>query len=176
MASEASQSSESSAEKTEKVSQEQKEQPKEAIASDETKTETDTKEQKETILVGMLVETKSLYQKKDSDNKYQWVLEEPTDAVDAAETAETAKYAFLVRNKKSYDSRKKYEIDSIIVQSPLLKKALGIALEKYPGVTTNLDRLVFKAPFAPFVHRWQRFADLLTTAEDETTRTHLQLL
>jgi ATPase family associated with various cellular activities (AAA) len=128
------------------------------------------------IQTGMLVETKSLYQKKDSDNKFQWVTEEPDDAVDAAESPETAKYAFLVRNKKSYDSRKKYEIDSIIVQSPLLKKALGIALEKYPGITTTLDRLVFKAPFACFVHRWQKFADLLTTTEDETARKHLQLL
>ena len=128
------------------------------------------------VPVGMLVETKSLYQKKDSDNKYQWVTEEPTDAVDAAESPETAKYAFLVRNKKSYDSRKKYEIDSIIVQSPLLKKSLGIALEKYPGVTTSLDRLVFKAPFACFVHRWQRFVDLLTTTYDATTKSHLQLL
>lgn len=176
MASEVSPSSESSAEEAEKMSQEQRDQLKAADASDETKRETNTEEQKEPIPVGMLVETKALYQKKDSDNKYQWVTEEPTDAVDAAETEETAKYAFLVRNKKSYDSRKKYEIDSIIVQSPLLKKALGIALENYPGVTTSLDRLVFKAPFAPFVHRWQRFADLLTTAEDETTREHLQLL
>lgn len=136
----------------------------------------EVKPKEENVAIGMLVETKSLYQKKDSDNKFQWVTEEPIDAVDAAESPETAKYAFLVRNKKSYDSRKKYEIDSIIVQSPLLKKALGIALGKYPGVTTTLDRLVFKAPFACFVHRWQRFTDLLLTAEDETARKHLQLL
>lgn len=176
MGSEPSQSSEASEVKAEHESQAQKDPSEAPVVDGETKAETESNKQKEEVPVGMLVETKSLFQKKDSDNKYQWVTEEPTDAVDAAETPETAKYAFLIRNKKSYDSRKKYEIDSIIVQSPLLKKALGIALEKYPGVTTNLDRLVFKAPFAPFVHRWQRFADLLTTTEDETTKKHLQLL
>ena len=78
---------------------------------------------------------------------------------------------------QSYDSRKKYDIDSIIVQSPVLKEALGIALRDYPGVTTSLQRLVFSAPFQPFVHRWPRLVELLdpTTTPDETTRQHLQL-
>ena len=91
---------------------------------------------------GMLAEMKNLYQKKDSDGKYQWVAEYPDEVVEAAENSETAKFAFLVRNKKSYDSRKTLDIDSIIVQSPLLKEALGLVLQDYPGVTVNLKRLV----------------------------------
>lgn len=103
--------------------------------------------------------------------------EEPEDVIDAAENKETAKYAFLVRKVVSTeDSRKKYTIDSIIVQSPLLKQCLGIALKDYPGVTTNLTRLVFKAPFQPFVHRWLQIEGLLERTEDETTRSHLQIL
>jgi ATPase family associated with various cellular activities (AAA) len=74
----------------------------------------------------------------------------------------------------SYDSRKKYEIDSVIVQSPLLKESLGIALVDYPGITTSLNRLVFKAPFQSFVHRWSQLTDVLESAEGET-HTHLKL-
>jgi hypothetical protein len=89
--------------------------------------------------IGMLAESKSLYQKRNKDGKYQWVTEYPDDLITAAENSETAKYAFLVRNNISYDSRKTLEIDSLVIQSPLLKKALGIVLKDYPGVTTNLQ-------------------------------------
>ena len=126
---------------------------------------------------GSITEAKSLYQKKDSDGKYQWVVDEPQDAVEAAETKETARFAFLVRKKKSYDSRKKYDIDSIIVQSPWLKESLGIVLKDYPGITTNLERLVFKAPFHPFVHRWAILASLLEKDDfkEPVAKEHLQL-
>jgi len=139
--------------------------------------DTQAEEEEEEVPKGSVAEAKSLYQKKDSDGKYQWVIEEPKDVEEAAENKETARFAFLVRKKKSYDSRKKYEIDSIIVQSPLLKKCLGIVLKDYPGITTTLDRLVFRAPFHPFVHRWSRLCSLLDSeaTKDETTRKHLQL-
>jgi hypothetical protein len=59
----------------------------------------------------------------------------------------------IVRKKKSIDSRKKFEADSLIVQSPWLKKALAGILEGYPGVTCEIKRLIFEAPFAPFVRK-----------------------
>ncbi|OAL22249.1 hypothetical protein AYO22_07293 [Fonsecaea multimorphosa] len=126
---------------------------------------------------GSINEAKALYSKKDQDGKYQWVTEEPVDVVEAAENEETARFAFLVRKQKSYDSRKKYDIHSIIVQSPWLKESLGIILEDYPGITTNLDRLVFPAPFHPFVHRWDRLASLLEKDdfEEDIARDHLKL-
>ncbi|KAJ9634733.1 hypothetical protein H2204_006182 [Knufia peltigerae] len=126
---------------------------------------------------GSITQAKNLYSKRDNDGKYQWVTEEPDDAVDAAENSETARYAFLVRNKKSYDSRKKYDIDSIIVQSPWLKKSLGVMFEDYPGITTNLERLVFRAPLHPFVHRWDKLLALLEQDdfEDPIAKEHLRL-
>ena len=146
--------------------------------SDATEKEvSDDKPKEPEIPKGSITEAKALFHKKDSDGKYQWVTEEPLDAVDAAENEETARYAFLVRKKKSYDSRKKYDIHSIIVQSPYLKSALGAILADYPGITTNLDRLVFSAPFHPFVHRWTRLADMLAKDEfkEPAAREHLQL-
>jgi hypothetical protein len=126
---------------------------------------------------GSINEAKPLYYQKDKDGHWVWVPEEPTDVVDAAENEETARYAFLVRKQKSSDSRKKYDIHSLIVQSPHLKKALGVVLKDYPGITTSLDRLVFRAPFHPFVHRWNRLIDLMEEDDFEVdlARQHLQL-
>jgi len=44
------------------------------------------------------------------------------------------------------------------------------------GVTATLKRLVFQAPFSPFVHRWQEFTEALDEQEDEDTKKHLELL
>lgn len=50
-------------------------------------------------------------------------------------------------------------------------------MQGYPGIVTNVSRLVFHAPFECFVHRWEQFA---AAAEDdtheETTKKHLKLL
>ncbi|KIV83242.1 hypothetical protein, variant [Exophiala sideris] len=130
------------------------------------------------VAPGSITEVKALYAKPDERGREHWVTKEPADAVDAAENSETARYAFLVRKRKSYDSRKKYDVDSIIVQSPWLKKSLGVILEGYPGITTNLNRLVFQAPFHPFGHRWNQFAEMLERDdfEEPIAKEHLQLL
>jgi hypothetical protein len=44
------------------------------------------------------------------------------------------------------------------------------------GVTPSLKRLVFQAPFNPFVHRWTQFTAALNEQEDHATKEHLQLL
>jgi hypothetical protein len=125
---------------------------------------------------GMKCDTKNLYQKPDKHGRNVWVNEYPDDVKDPAENEKTAKFALLIRNKKSYDSRKKFEIDSIVVQSPLLKEVLGNVLKDYPGVTTSLARLTFTAPFKPFVHRWHKLVEAIGKEEDEETKTHLKLL
>ena len=125
---------------------------------------------------GMISDVKNLYQTKpDNRGKTTWVDKYPDDLEEAAENAETARYALLIRNKKCYDGRKKLEIDSIVVQSPLLKKALGSILKNYPGITTSLNRLTFSAPFQPFVHRWSRLVEAVESEEDADTKAHLEL-
>ncbi|KAL9630516.1 MAG: hypothetical protein Q9204_004683 [Flavoplaca sp. TL-2023a] len=126
--------------------------------------------------VGMISDVKNLYEgKPDSRGKSTWVDKYPDDLEEAAENAETARYALLIRNKKAYDGRKKLEMDSVIVQSPLLKKALGRVLDDYPGVTTSLDRLTFKAPFKPLVHRWANLVSALEEEKDVEAKSHLDL-
>lgn len=134
-------------------------------------------EQKSKVKAGMITNVKNLYEgKPDSRGRSTWVDKYPDDIEEAAENAETARYALLIRNKKCYDGRKTLQMDSIIVQSPLLKVALGQVLKDYPGVTTALDRLTFKAPFKPFIHRWSKLVDALKDEKDDETKDHLDLL
>ncbi|KAL6713217.1 hypothetical protein ACLMJK_009338 [Lecanora helva] len=128
------------------------------------------------VKAGMITDVKNLYQSKpDNRGKTTWVDTYPDDLEEAAENEKTAKYALLIRNSKCYDGRKKLQIDSIVVQSPLLKNVLGTVLKNYPGITTTLDRLTFGAPFQPFIHRWKNFLDALETEQDPETKAHLEL-
>ena len=135
-----------------------------------------TEGQSSKVKAGMISGVKNLYEgKPDSRGRSTWVDKYPDDLEEAAENDETARYALLVRNKKCYDGRRKLQMDSVIVQSPLLKKALGPVLNDYPGITTTLDRLTFKSPFKPFVHRWANLVKALEKEEDPETRSHLDL-
>lgn len=125
---------------------------------------------------GSVCDIKNLYQKIDQDGNAIWVDAIPEDLTEAAENAETLKFALLVRNKKSYDSRKSLQIDSIVVQSPLIKKALEEVFDDYPGITTTLDRLTFTSDFRPFVYRWHKFEETLAATADQETKKHLELL
>ena len=129
------------------------------------------------IKVGMISDVKNLYESKpDARGRTFWVNEIPNDLTAAAEDAESAKYALLIRNRKCFTGRKSLEIDSIVVQSPLLKSSLGQILKDYPGVTTSLDRLTFSAPFKPFVHRWKTLVRSLESESDPEAKAHLCLL
>ena len=126
---------------------------------------------------GMITDVKNLYQSKpDNRGKTTWVETYPDDLEEAAENAESARYALLIRNTKCYDGRKKLQIDSIVVQSPLLKQVLSSVLKDYPGITTTLDRLTFKAPFQAFIHRWKNLLEALECEQDPETKDHLKLL
>jgi hypothetical protein len=144
----------------------------------QTEKEEKTAKVEETAAPGSISTVKNIYKsKKDDDGNWTWVNDYPEDAAEAAENDETEKFALVVRNKKSQDSRKKLEADSIVIQSPWLKKALGEILRDYPGVTCELKRLVFDAPFKPFVHRWADFLKFQRRKSlDETTKDHLKLL
>lgn len=144
-------------------------------ASDDT--ETATKESGPKEEKGSVTNVKNIYREKDENDEWTWVDEYPKTVKEAAENEETEKFALIVRNQKSTDSRKKLEAHSIIIQSPWLKTALTHILEDYPGVTCELHRLVFDAPFAPFVHRWASFLKYMKRPDlDEKTKEHLNLL
>jgi hypothetical protein len=126
---------------------------------------------------GTIPQARNLYEgKSDRRGRCSWTTDYPDDLEEPIETVESAQYALLIRKKKSYDGRKKLEIHSIVVQSSLLKKVLGVVLQDYPGIVTNLQRVEFSAPFQPFVHRWENFAKAKEDETDEETKQHLMLL
>jgi hypothetical protein len=127
---------------------------------------------------GTLCSSKNLYQGPlDNNNKFTWLDKEPADVAEAAENEETAQHAFITRLQKSEDSRKKYEIHSIIIQSPHLKQALTEILHDYPGTHCGLRRLEFEAPFRPFVHRWPQLLEFRARKDlDDATAEHVELL
>ncbi|KAF5021755.1 hypothetical protein F66182_6205 [Fusarium sp. NRRL 66182] len=166
----------------ESEAQKKDETPSEKKADDTPKTEADKEnpeETKEKVMVGLLTESKDLYAKYDKNGDRSWTDKLPDDFEEAAENEETQKYAVIIRKKKprEADSNKPLEIDSIVIQSPYLKRVLGKVFEEYPGIITEVSRLKFSAPFECFVHRWDQF----TAAKDDPsydgiTREHVGLL
>ena len=138
----------------------------------------DTSESLDKLPVGSLKSVKQIYgiKEENAEGRYTWVDKQPEEVQEAAENEETARHAFVIRNIKSYDSRKKLEVHSIIIQSPWLKNALAEILKGYPGVTCKLERLVFNAPFEPFVHRWGDLLKFRAKRHDEKTTEHMDLL
>ncbi|KAG9239197.1 putative ATP-dependent zinc metalloprotease FtsH [Amylocarpus encephaloides] len=122
---------------------------------------------------GMKCETKDFYKTK---NYSAWTHKYPDYLEEAVENDETAQLAFLKRNDNSSGARKKFSLNSIIVQSPLLKKSLGTVFVDYEGVTTDLKRLKFRKPFSPFIHRWERFEEAKDNETDPIAKKHLELL
>jgi hypothetical protein len=102
-----------------------------------------------------------------------WLDKEPADVAEAAENEEAAQHALITRLQKATDSRKKYEMHSIIIQSPQLKVALADILQDYPDLHCELRRLEFEAPFRLFVHRWPQLLAFRTCEVHDLERNKL---
>ncbi|KAJ5835805.1 hypothetical protein N7447_001831 [Penicillium robsamsonii] len=108
-----------------------------------------------------------------------WVEEYPDDLRRPVEDqAEIKQKAFVKRMRKNHDDGKPLVLDSIVVQSPSLKKTLGEIFNGYKGITPSLKKVVFKSPFHPFYHRWGLFTEIVERQkrEDPATAAHSVLL
>ncbi|AEO54529.1 hypothetical protein MYCTH_2297184 [Thermothelomyces thermophilus ATCC 42464] len=145
---------------------------------DEDKDNKDDEDKEKKVIVGSVSEAKNIYRgASDDDGNWTWVDKYPDGVEEAAENEETAKYAIVVRNQKSNDSRKKLEAHSIIVQSPQIRAVLAEIMADYPGVACELTRLEFEAPFKPFVHRWNEFQKYIEKPDlDEKTKKDMKVL
>ncbi|GIC93697.1 ATP-binding protein [Aspergillus udagawae] len=150
------------------------------IAASKKDTEDNADDTAETVKYappGTICEVHNLYQTKRDDNgRTSWTKRKPDDLPSADENSESAQYALIVRHVKCYDGRKPLQIHSIVVQSEHLKKVLGKVLDGYPGVTMTLERVEFRSPFKPFVHRWEQFASARDRELDSVTKSHVELL
>ncbi|KAF2804787.1 putative AAA family ATPase [Mytilinidion resinicola] len=123
-----------------------------AAAADQTK---EMESNGELVPAGMKCHLRNLYEgEPDRRGRTSWTTKYPADLDEPPENAESAQYALVARNKKCYDGRRKLRVESIVIQSPLLKKVLGVVLVGYPGITTKAKE----------------------TASDPETNEHLDLL
>jgi hypothetical protein len=113
---------------------------------------------------GSLSSIHAVYEDPFRPNK--WTTQYPARVDPPVEDAKSAQHALVARYKLSDNPSKSLDLHSIIVQSPLLKQSLAKVLAGYPGITTELERLEFKAPFECFVHRWEQ----LCAERDEMVR------
>jgi len=128
---------------------------------------------------GMSCEAKSLYEgPRKCECCINWV-DKTAEEVEEAKVL-TAKLhgdaAVLTRQRNGHGGEDPFMLHSIVIQSPLLKRALQKVLKDYPGVSPELDEVEFEAPFEPLFHRWD---ELLEAGRNETsteTRKHIKVL
>jgi hypothetical protein len=91
------------------------------------------------------------------------------------DTPENAQFALVVKQRPGNGGKKKFDTDSIIIQSPLLKNVLNTVLKDYPGVTPGLSPLTFTPPFKPLFHRWDALVKAVREEKNPVTKAHLDL-
>ncbi|KAK5101277.1 hypothetical protein LTS08_004884 [Lithohypha guttulata] len=132
------------------------------------------KDKKKSLPRGMKADTKLLWAKTDAQF---WQDKDPDDGKNVEESDECLQHAIVVRKKRVHEgNRKPLKVDSIVVHSPLVKKALQGVFTGYPDLVIDLEELVFDAPFAPFFHRWAQFEKAFKEETDEMTKSHMKLL
>lgn len=106
-----------------------------------------------------------------------WVEEYPDDVKECFEnTLEAKEHALVVRVRKNHTDQNPTTIDSIVIQSPMLKSVLQEIIGEYPGITPLLDHLVFEAPFECLFHRWSALETALESERNGKIHQHLSLL
>ncbi|KAF7196505.1 ATP-dependent zinc metalloprotease FtsH [Pseudocercospora fuligena] len=69
-----------------------------------------------------------------------------------------------------------WQLHSITIRSPYIRKVLAAAFQDYPGIDAKLEDMTFRAPFQELFFRWNKFLDLLRDEADETVIEHCNLL
>jgi hypothetical protein len=149
------------------------------IQRDDSRSRTDAQKGSK-ITQGMKAEVMTLFEGPPKcDCCTNWVEEYPDDIGEKIEAAEgTTQYAVLARKRKSHNKENPdpLELDSIVIRSPLIKRVLEGVFGGYPGVTVKLEKLSFKAPFAPFLHRWTALEEAARCEIQGETQKHMKLL
>lgn len=108
-----------------------------------------------------------------------WVEEYPDNLKESLlGTREIQKHAIVTKIKRSHEGNEPVTLDSIEIQSPLLRTALKAVFEGYSGITTGLNKLSFSAPFQAFFHRLERLKEASEKQEtdDPKALVHVKLL
>ena len=136
----------------------------------------------EAVQLGTQCEAKLLYEgPRQCKCCTNWVDETPEWYVQSKEAKNLTRdfhgrSALLLRKRRGHPGEEPFVLESIDIQSPMIKKVLSNILASYPGINVNSKILTFSAPFQPLFHFWE---DVLRAASDEPnteTRSHLKIL
>ena len=126
------------------------------------------------IPLGMRLDLKELYRDNKKDAWGEWTPEDTDTGPE--EAPETKTYALIVRREILNVPGLSLTLHSITVQSPLIRKVLGVVFDGYRGMTTKLKDLTFKTPFHEFFYRWDRFQQQIEEERDDLVLDHMRLL
>lgn len=107
-----------------------------------------------------------------------WVKEQPDDLKEILkETDEVKQHVVLVRRKHSHQiySHEPLEIDSIVVNSPLIRVALEEIFSDCPEIDMEAQSWTFQAPFELLFHYWDELNEFLEP-ENSDTSLHVKVL
>ncbi|KAK2604765.1 hypothetical protein N8I77_007666 [Diaporthe amygdali] len=129
--------------------------------------ESDISSHEENPALGMTPSVFPMYSgEEDRRGRFQWQTQVPQNVARPVENTESEKWAIIARRSRVYgNSERTYAIDSIIVQSPLLKVLLEDVLDGYSGVTVALKRLVFVGRCEPLMHRWAAWRETIESMQ-----------
>ncbi|MCJ1433007.1 hypothetical protein MMC27_002366 [Xylographa pallens] len=123
--------------------------------------------------LGMRAEIQQLYR---PDDRSLWNESAPDKTATDVEAGSYAQEFALIVRRERHPTTNQIALQSITVQSPLIKKVLDGTFTSFEGLNTQLKQLTFKAPFHPFYYRWHRFEKLREVEQDQKTKDHLDLL
>lgn len=109
---------------------------------------------------------KNVYRESNFDNWDEW---DATKLAEFDSVRASNDYALVVRRQRSNDGegRPVLALHSIKVHSSLIKAGLRPVFKDYPGITTNLRKLEFQAPFHAFFFRWGEFVAARNALQDD---------
>ncbi|KAH6716209.1 ATPase [Leptodontidium sp. MPI-SDFR-AT-0119] len=126
--------------------------------------------------IGMKDEPKRLYPRQDGYGGVEWVDEIPAKVMDQAYGYGDAwkEYAILLRTDLSAGE---HRLNSIVIQSPLLKMKVNALLGEYPSFYIGEGKdVVIEKPFIPFVHCWESFISACENETETATQEHMKIL
>lgn len=126
--------------------------------------------------IGMKDEPKRLYPRQDGYGGVEWVDEIPAKVMDQAYGYGDAwkEYAILLRTDLSAGE---HRLNSIVIQSPLLKMKVNALLGEYPSFYIGEGKdAVIEKPFIPFVHCWESFISACENETETATQEHMKIL
>ena len=122
---------------------------------------------------GMRAKIQQLYR---PDDRSPWNESVPEKTATDAEAGSYAQECALIVRREPHPITNQIALQSITIQSPLIRKVLDSTFEGFESVNTQLIQLTFKAPFHPFYYCWHRFEKLHEDEQDQEAKDHLDLL